>query len=231
MRDMKRKRMKTIMAVGLTVFAVGISSAVIAPPAWVNDDGVISVTYRFETGETEPDPSESINLVAPSYLLIDKVTAPSAGWAYPGYAYITRGNGGTWELGETGYMDLLLPLILMPSPDAYADFFIDIIAATGLEVMPVIEVDGLSNPYTAEEVIEPDPMWSWSQQVCTGQVSLVSATNLSFSVTCYDTTPYGDASTIDEITVYAKVVPEPVAGSLVAVAGLLILYMRRFWYS
>jgi hypothetical protein len=216
----------------LVLICAAGSYAEIAPPAWVSDPDVISVTYRFETGDTEPAPSESANLFAAPALLIDKVTFASAGWADPGYPFITRDNGGTWELGETGYMDLFLPLVATPGPDLYASFFIEVIAATGLEVMPVIKVDGVSNPYTEEMVIEPDPlnMWHWSQQVCTGQVSLASASALSFSVTCYDTTQYGDASTIDQILEYTKVIPEPATISLFALAAVFLL-MRRWWYG
>lgn len=225
---MKCRNKKLLLS--LVFSCVAGSYAEIAPPAWVSDSDVISVTYRFETGETEPNPSESANLIAPPYLLIDKVTIPSAGWAYPGYPFITRDNGGTWELGETGHMDLFLPLVEASRPDLYAEVFIEVIAASGLEVLPVLEMDAEGNVGYVTEVIEPDPlnMWHWAQQVWTGRVSLAASDNLSFSLICQDTTPYGDASTIDQIRVYSKVIPEPATGLLLGLAGVLFL-ARRHW--
>jgi len=205
----------------------------IVAPAWISEEGVISVTYRFETGDTNPVPSGAANLIGTPYLLIDKATTASSGWVAEGMDFITRDNGGTWELGEAGFMSLVLPVVGESSGDAYVDFYISTIVAEGLETTPLIEVDGLPDPYRDSAVIEPDPynMWWWTQQVCTGQVSLAATTDLSLSVTCYDTRSGGEASTIDQIVVYARVVPEPTTMALIGLSGLLALLVRRFWYA
>ncbi len=201
---MKRRVLFRVCVFFAAVFCLdAVVIAEIALPAWVTDDGVVSVTYRFETGETNPVPSVSAGLIGAPVMLIDKVTEVSAGWVEEGTDFITRGNGGTWELGESGFMSLVLPVIGTSAPDACVDFCISTVVAEGMEVQPEFEVGGVLEPSCVSEVIEPDPfMWSWVQQVCTGQVSLAMTTNLSFSLICPDGSSM--ASTIDEIVVYAK---------------------------
>ena len=231
-----KKSIKWIIVLTLGM-AAGVSAA-ITPPSWVNDSGVISVTYRFETPDNEPAPSESTNLVSTPYMLVDKVTLASAGWMdlpnlIPDDPHMNRENGGVWELGETGYMDLLLPLIQTPEPEMFAEFYIEVIAGTGLHSMPVVTVDNAIGFSSAQEVIEFDPLgqWDWSQQVSTGTVSLVSATGLSFRATCPDATSYGDSSAIDQVVVYTRVIPEPTSLTLIGMSVLLALLGRRFWYA
>jgi len=216
---MKQKHLLLI----LTFCSAVCASAAIAPPAWVTDDGVISVTYRFETGETEPVPSVANNLVDTPYLLIDKVTEVSTGWVPPGSAYITRENGGTWELGELGHMDLFLPLVETSGPGLYIDFFIEVIAGQGFPFLPALEIDGDVDYVT--EVIDSDLVMDWVQQVWTGQRSLAATNNLSFSLVCSD-----DSSLIDQVLVHTRVIPEPATGALLLMAGVLI-FIQRHWYT
>ena len=213
------------------VFTAGLAD--IVSPDWILGEDVVSVIYRFETGVAEPEPSEFVNLIWQPYMLIDPVNPAASGWVEPDTPFITRsGNGGTWQIGETGFVDLVLPVVLETGPGLYLDFYIDVIAASGLEVLPLIEVENLmTTPYTRDEVIEPDLFWSWSQLMSTGQVSLASSTNLTIKFTGNDATTFKVGTTFDQIAVYARVIPEPTTMALIGISGLLALLVRRFWYA
>jgi len=213
------------------IFAAGLAD--IVSPDWILGEDVISVIYRFETGGAEPEPSEFANLILQPCMLIDPVNPAASGWVEPGTPFITRSdNGGTWQIGETGFVDLVLPVVLEPGPGLYLDFYIDVIAASGLEVLPLIEVENLLTvPYARDEVIESDLFWNWSQMVSTGQVSLVTSPNLTIKFTGNDATAYEDGTTFDQIVVYARFIPEPTTMALIGLSGLLALLVRRFWYA
>jgi len=213
------------------VFAAGLAD--IVSPDWILGADVVSVIYRFETGGAEPEPSGFVNLIWQPYMKIDPVNTAVAGWAEPGTPFITRsGNGGSWQIGETGFIDLVLPLVLEPGPDLYLDLYIEVIAASGVDILPLIEVENLmTTPYTHDEVIEPDPFWSWSQLVSTGQVSLATSPSLTIKFTGNDATAFVDGTTFDQIAVYARVIPEPTAMALIGLSGLLTLLARRLWYA
>lgn len=209
----------------------------LTPPDWVLDDDVVSVLYRFETNSTNPPASDSSgSLIADSEMEINKVTFASGGWAGPDNAYnvwITRENGGVWEVGETGYFNLFLPLVSAPSADLYVEFFVEVIAAQGIETLPGISVINADSLEVETDVFEPDPlgMFSWVQLGCTGLVSLASSTGLSVIVSCLDDgTTYRNSSAVDQIAVYTRVIPEPASGLLLAVFGLLFL-LRRHLFS
>jgi hypothetical protein len=161
----------------------------------------------------------------------------SGGWAGPDDSeynvWITRENCGVWEIGETGYLSLFLPLVTAPSAGLYVEFFVEVIAAQGIETLPGIGVMSADSLEVETDVFEPDPlgMFSWVQVGCTGVVSLASATGLTVSVSCLDDgTTYRNSSAIDQVAVFARVVPEPASGLLLAVFGLLFL-LRRHLFS
>lgn len=219
---------------GIACFMAAVAVADVTVPDWLGDEGVISVVYAFETNATNPPPSASANLVGAPDMVIDKFTEASAGWISTnvfGAEQILRGNGGAWELGEQGSIQLALPVRAAGEPLTLVEFYVEVIASQGITVLPVIEVDGTTGLFQMTEVIEADPLglYDWMRLASTGSVELAGSTDLNVDVTCYDTTTFGDSSSIDQVAVYARVIPEPGVLTLMALfAGSMIAVRRIF---
>lgn len=207
--------------------SLGMAGVALASPIWITHPQSVYALYDFPTNSKQPAPTASINpFGAPTATITLGAFAEEESWQDfndPNKVIGAPGHG-TWQLGQAGTIDILLPIAPQNTTPSFARLEIEVDYYINLGGPPQLTVDGI--PY------QPDTdLFAFTYTTPTGFTDIwytrtwsilhLNPANAQLQVTLTSDALTG--SIVDRIEMYA--IPEPDVFLLMGV-GVLLLYAR-----